>query len=339
MRSRIFLVLLLAPGLAGGQTRERGRFSLQGDDATAMALDAQGQNTLIAFHSGNICVFPADQRVVHVYSHNIHKKPITAAAFLADGKEFATVSTDGSLKVWDVAAARAHHKEMEAKTGEAKPPIPKPVRSVTAHPGAKVTCLAIRPDGKQLATGGSDGAVRLWDAADLKSLATLKDAHPGGVHAVTFAPDGQTLATGGTDKTARLWKAGEKPDELHKLDHPGAVNAVAFSPDGKQLATGTGVAKESGLVQVWEVNTGKPAYKLEGHEDVVTCVVFHPKTNHLASGGADKKIRVWDLAEKKTLYVDEHAEPLRGLIISADGVRFGSCSARAVRWWAGFGKQ
>src|SRR5262245_15682869 len=337
MYTRFVLALLIAPALAAGQTRERGRFSLQGDDATVMALDAQSQNALIAFHSGNICVFPAEQRVVHLYSHNIHKKPISAAAFLGDGKQSATASADGSLRVWDVTAARAHQKEMEAKNGDAKPPIPKPVRTVTAHPEARVTCLAVRPDAKQLASGGSDGAVRIWDA-ELKQLATLKDAHPGGVHTVAFTPDGQTLATAGADKSARLWKAGEKPVELHKLDHTEAVNAVAFSPDGKQLATGTGVAKESGIVQVWEVSTGKAVYKLEGHEDVVTCVVFHPKTNHLASGGADKKIRVWDLAEKKTLYIDEHAEPLRGLIISSDGVRFGSCSARAVRWWAGFGK-
>lgn len=334
----ILLTLLLTPALAAAQTRERGRFSLQGDDATVMALDAQSQNALIAFSSGSVCVFPADQRVVQVYSHKIHPKAITAAAFLPDGKQFATTSADGTLKVWDVAAARKHHKVMEDKNGEAKPALPKPVLNVSAHPGAQVTCLAVSPDGKRLATGGSDGSVRLWDAADGKLVAALKDAHPGGVHAVAFSPDGRTLATGGADKTAKLWQADEKPVVIHKLDHPGPVNAVAFSPDGKQVASGSGVPKESGVVQVWDVETGKAAYKLEGHEDVVTCVVFHPKTNHLASGGADKKIRVWDLAEKKTLYADEHAEPLRVLIISSDGVRFGSCSARAVRWWAGFGK-
>jgi WD40 repeat protein len=338
MSTRILLTLLLGPALAAAQTRERGRFSLQGDDATVMALDAQSQNALIGFASGNVCVFPADQRVVQVYSHKVHPKAITAAAFLPDGKRFATTSADGTLKVWDVAAGRKHHKEMEEKNGEAKPALPKPVLSINAHPGARVTCLTVRPDGKQLATGGSDGAVRLWDAADGKLVAGLKDAHPGGVHSVAFSPDGRTLATGGADKTAKLWQAGEKPAVLHKLDHPGPVNTVAFSPDGKQLAAGSGVPKESGVVQVWDVETGKAAYKLEGHEDAVTCLVFHPKTNHLASGGADKKIRVWDLAEKKTLYIDEHAEPLRVLIISSDGVRFGSCSARAVRWWAGFGK-
>ena len=39
-----------------------------------------------------------------------------------------------------------------------------------------------------------------------------------------------------------------------------------------------------------------------------------------------------------TLYTDEHSEPLRALVVSPDAARFGSCSATAVRWWAGFGK-
>jgi WD40 repeat protein len=90
---------------------------------------------------------------------------------------------------------------------------------------------------------------------------------------------------------------------------------------------------------MWDPANGKREYKLEGHEDVVTCLVFHPKTAHLATGGADKKIRVWDLKEKTTLYSDEHGEPMRNLIVSPDGSRLGSCSARAVRWWAGFGKE
>jgi WD40 repeat protein len=147
------------------------------------------------------------------------------------------------------------------------------------------------------------------------------------------------LASGGADKAARLWDvSGDKPAAVHKLEgHEGPVNAVAFSPDGKHLAAGTGEAKKSGMIQVWDATTGKAAYKLEGHEDVVTCVVFHPKTAHLASGGADKKIHVWDLKEKKVQYTDEHSETLRSLVIGPDGVRFGSCSATAVRWWAGFG--
>ena len=341
MRHRIPLSLLLLPALAAAQpgTRERGRFSLQGDPATYLAIDLPVKHVLIAFNAGSVCVFPADQRTVNVYSHPVHKKAVTGAAFLPDGKSFVTVSLDGTLKTWETAAALKYLKELEDNR-DAKPMLPKPVLTVTAHSGYGVTCVAVSPDGKRFATGATDGTVKLWDADGGKQTASLAAAHLGGVKAIQFSPDGKVLASGGADKAARLWDVtGDKPTLLQKFEgHEGPVNAVGFSPDGKLLAVGTGVPKKSGVVQVWDATAGKPTYKLEGHEDVVTCVLFHPKTNHLASGGADKKIRVWDLDEKKALYTDEHSEPLRALVISPDGARFGSCSAAAVRWWAGFGK-
>jgi WD40 repeat protein len=341
MLFRALLLLTLLPTLVLAQpgTRERGRFSLQGDGATWMAIDPGVKHCLIAFNAGSVCVFPADQRTVSVISHPIHKKTVTVAEFLPDGDTFVTVSLDGTLKTWKTAAALQYLKDMENLKG-AKPDVPKPIQTVTAHSSYGVTCLAISPDGKRFATGASDGTVKLWDAAEVKSTATVPAAHVGGVKTVRFSPDGKVLATGGADKIARLWDVtGDKPFSLFKLEgHEGTVNAVAFSPDGKRLAVGTGVPKKSGSIHVWDATTGKPAYKLEGHEDVVTCVLFHPKTNHLASGGADKKIRVWNLEDRQTEYTDEHSEPLRNFVISPDGIRFGSCSAMAVRWWAGFGK-
>src|SRR5262249_53569504 len=46
-----------------------------------------------------------------------------------------------------------------------------------------VECVAYRLDGKQLASGGADSVVRLWDAATLKQTAAL-EGHAGTVTAV-----------------------------------------------------------------------------------------------------------------------------------------------------------
>jgi WD40 repeat protein len=305
-----------------------------------MAIDPPAKHAAIAFNGGTICVFSAEQRIVQVFTFPIHKKTVTSAVFLPDGKQFASVSTDGLLRLWDTEEALKHHKAMEDKNGEAKVDPPKPVHSVQAHSGYGVTCLAVSPDGKRLATGATDGTVKLWDAENLKQQASLAGAHLGGVKSVQFSPDGKQLASGGSDKTAKIWDVTvDKPTAIQKLDgHEGPVLAVAFSPDGKLLGVATGIAKKSGSVHVWDAATGKASYKLEGHEDVATCIIFHPKTDHLATGSADKKIRIWNLKDKMVEYTDEHAETLRNFVITPDGVRFGSCSDRAVRWWAGFGK-
>jgi WD40 repeat protein len=274
-----------------------------------------------------------------LYSYLGHKKTITGAHFLNDGKHFVTVSNDGTVKGWAILAAREHQKAMEDKNGEGKPPTPIPIYTTNAHPGSLITASALSPDAKLLATGSGEGIVRLWEAANGKGAGNLEVAHRGGTKALAFHPEGKWLATAGADKTVKLWELGVKPKVVKTFtEHEGAVNALSFSPDGKFLAAGTGVPKKSGSIKVWNLETAKVAYTLEGHEDVVTAVLFHPKEAYLASGDALGKIRAWDIEDKKTLYTDEHAEGVRGMIIASDASRFGTFSGPTARWWKAFGK-
>jgi WD40 repeat protein len=66
--------------------------------------------------------------------------------------------------------------------------------------------VAVAPDGTWLASGSSDGTVRIWDTATGQARATLK-GHGGRVRSVAVAPDGTWLATGSDDNTVRIWDA------------------------------------------------------------------------------------------------------------------------------------
>jgi WD40 repeat protein len=66
--------------------------------------------------------------------------------------------------------------------------------------------VALSGDGHLAASGGIDGAVRLWAAASGRCLATLQ-GHTGTVYGVALSGDGHLVASGGGDGTVRLWAA------------------------------------------------------------------------------------------------------------------------------------
>jgi eukaryotic-like serine/threonine-protein kinase len=100
--------------------------------------------------------------------------------------------------------------------------------------------IACSPDGKQLATAGDDGTVRLWDAQSLSELRVFR-GHEDEVFTVAFSPDGQWLASAGGEGSIKLW-------DLGSADGSGAApvmaarelaNRLLFAPDGRTVAVGT----------------------------------------------------------------------------------------------------
>ena len=87
-------------------------------------------------------------------------------------------------------------------------PDARPIATIAkAHPGG-VTRLAIAPDGRFLASGGNDRAVRLWtfEGTDLLPIATLGVAS-GAIMDLSFTRDGQRLAVAANGEHAvRLWR-------------------------------------------------------------------------------------------------------------------------------------
>jgi WD40 repeat protein len=338
MYRHCLLAVLLMVAVAAGQGRETDHFSLDGE-ITSIALDPNDKHSFVGFAEGGILVFPVREGRTQQFFYFLgHRKTVTAGGFLPDGKLVASASLDGSIKVWEVDECVKYLQQMQALNGRVKAPSPVPRMTIQAH-ARGATALAVRSDGKELLTGGADGSIKVWDAKTGKLTQTIPGAHAGGVKAVLYRPGGEQLISTGADKTVRMWDA-KTGKALMKSDAlKSAINDLAITSDGKKAAVACAPLKKGGpgLAVVLDGTTLKPDFTIEAHDEAVTSVVFHPKTNHLATGGADKTIRVWDLDTRKRVSSADNPEPLRGLAITADGKRFATFSATRLRWFDGFG--
>ncbi len=112
-----------------------------------------------------------------------------------------------------------------------------------------VNSLAFAPDGRKLASGHYDGALRMWDAISGTLLVEIQTE--GVVESLAFNPDGSLLASGSgySDQSIRLWDA-ETGELLRQLEgHTGAVDSLEFSRLGEFLASGS----YDGTLRLWGI--------------------------------------------------------------------------------------
>jgi WD40 repeat protein len=235
-----------------------------------------------------------------------HRGSVWSAAFDHDGSLLATASDDNTVRVWDL--ARGEEKRQLKTDAAARVALFGDGGTVLSadrggdvrvfdlesgeqtrgwkQPGA-VYALAVSADGRTAATGGTDRAVRVWDAIKGQERMPLS-GHAGPVYGLAFRPDGKVLASAGWDASIRLWDVAS--GELLRAIEAGRDNwAVSFAPDGKTLAS----AGQDGTVRVWDAETGKQLAVYRGHEGTVHSITFSRDGSRIASGSRDGTVRIW----------------------------------------------
>ena len=160
-----------------------------------------------------------------------------------------------------------------------------------------VAPVAITPDGKTLAVGGDNGAIRLWNLQTREFTNTLK-SHTAAIYALAFSSDGQTLVSGSADATMKIWnwRTGKLIRTLKRRSEAG-VSAIAISPDGKTLVSGDRI----GTMEIWNLGTGELTNFFEGHAILVTALAISSDGQTLVSSSQDNTIKLWELPTGKLI--------------------------------------
>lgn len=237
--------------------------TLVGHEGTVWSVSFSPDGTRIASGSSDCTVRIWDvNRGECLRTLSDHKLTVNCVSFSPDG-QVASASKDWTIKIWDSDSGK----------------LLKTIRSLNKH--AVVTFISK----KHVAVPDPSGKIIIWDIESGTRLRVLA-GHPTGVDSIAIATtlDGHIISSS-RDGTVKLW--GSDNACLQTLNHHEPVRAVAISSN-RNVISGA-----SRSVYLWDLKSGSPPNKMEGHVDTIRSVASTANGN-IVSCGDDATVRLWN---------------------------------------------
>lgn len=182
-----------------------------------------------------------------------HKSTVQDVAISSDGKFAVTSSADETLRLWDV------EKGVELRS------ISVPVAWMGMN---------LSPDGKTVLVGTVEGKLRMWDTATGREMTPTNLPDNVRFENFTFTPDGKNLIVASGQRITiwewpvlKLIRTLDLPKPSKTLPNVPEnseyqCQSTLVSPDGKWLVTVAHCKGQEGVVDVWELSTGKRVRRL-----------------------------------------------------------------------------
>lgn len=180
----------------------------------------------------------------------------------------------------------------------------------------EISCESYNKDGTQILTGGTDGVVRLWDAASGQLLRGLV-AHEGLVFAAEYSPDGKRIVSASNDSTIKIWDAITGRMIKSIKAHNGGVTLSHFSPDGLSIIS----ASADFTIKIWDAKTFQ-LKKVLANKGALVYADFTPDNSKIVAvtyGDTDQSVAVWENNTwNKILFIPGNGYQVSALKVSAD---------------------
>jgi WD40 repeat protein len=281
-------------------------FGNLGIEVTALAAHPASDVVVLGDSGGSLTLFDPTQGEI-LARHKGHSKSVTRILFSRDGDHMVSTSTDGAVIVWTGEGDAVH--KTEAKGG--------------------VLAAAIHPETQQIAFGGMDKRITIWDAFDTGSFVHLPDQTAPST-ACCWMADGW-LVVGDLAGALWIWDPSQMRLVKRIKAHDQQVNHIIAGRRQDWYAS----AAWDGNVKIWtKAFRERSVFAREGHQPMGLATT--PIEDLLAVGYFDGGMRVWNLKDGQL--TDEFSasdQPLASIAATADGASIVTAdNTGTVRGWS-----
>jgi WD40 repeat protein len=205
--------------------------------------------------------------------------------------------------------------------------IQAPGPAVSAH-SRPVNALAFTPDSKQLLSGSSDRAIKIWSVETYE----LVDKQPlsGTVRAICTTPSGDFIVA-----SSGLLFSFSPPLVSPFESGRGSFNSVAITSNGRGAVAAR--LSDRGEIGLWSCSDRTLIDELPGSNERIGALAVAPKGSRLVSGSVEGTLRLWSLSERKEIatFENDAGGKVNALLIIPNGRGLISASEdRDIKLWS-----
>ena len=276
------------------------------DDYYLNLLDWSSGNQVAIGLERNVYVWSADSGTVSCLLETAPDTYISSVKWSGDGAYVGVGLGNGEVQIWDVEEgvklrSMFGHETRVGAMGWSKHTLSTGARSglvfnhdvrIAQHKTAELVThtsevcgLEWRSDGAQLATGGNDNLVCIWDSRSLSAPKFTKANHRAAVKALSWCPwQPNLLATGGGsyDRHIHFWNT-TTGARTNSIDTGSQVTSLRWSSHYRELVSSSGFPDNS--LSIWSYPTLVRNVEIPAHETRVLHSCLSPDGQMLATAG------------------------------------------------------
>ncbi|OKL55965.1 hypothetical protein UA08_08633 [Talaromyces atroroseus] len=290
------------------------------DDYYLNLLDWSSGNQVAIGLERNVYVWSADTGSVDCLLETSPDTYVSSVKWSGDGAYVGVGLGTGEVQIWDVEEGTKlrsmyGHDTRVGVMGWSKHTLSTGARSglvfnhdvrIAQHKVAELVShtsevcgLEWRSDGAQLATGGNDNLVNIWDARSLSAPKFTKTNHRAAVKALSWCPwQLNLLATGGGsyDRHIHFWNT-TTGARTNSIDTGSQVTSLQWSNHYREIVSSSGFPDNS--LSIWSYPTLVRNVEIPAHETRVLHSCLSPDGQMLATAAADESLKFWKVFERK----------------------------------------